>query len=366
MRPSVLAAAGLVLASVLVAVALAGGGAPPRKQLIEFGWDEPNTRFMREHIVEMQASPFDGCVFHVDYTTTSGDSGSFTWNLWGHRRFESAELGVALADLRATRFGRFRENFLRVNVTPADLDWFEDHGAVLANLELAARLAKQGGCRGVLFDVEQYRGKLWDFREQTKQRSRSWDEMAARVRTLGAEAMRAFERGYPGLTVFMTFAYSMPLDETGIFRRPLPDAHYGLLTPFLDGMVSAASDQVVIVDGHEASYPYRDPAQFAAKSDSMRHGARRLAAQPDRYASRLSVGFGIWLDYNWHELGWDVHDPMKNHFPPPSFAVAVQAALDHADRYVWIYSEKPRWWSPERTTRALPAAYDSVLRAVKR
>jgi hypothetical protein len=350
--------------SLLTTVAV--GAAAPRKQLIEFGWDEPNPRFMREHIAELQASPFDGCVFHVDYTTAKGDSDSFTWNLWGHRRFESGQLAPALTDLRSTNFGRFRENFLRVNVTPADLDWFEDHGTVLGNLELAARIANQGGCRGVLFDVEQYHRKLWDFREQAKQRARSWDETAARVRALGAEAMRAFERGYPGLTVFATFAYSMPLDETGILRRPLPEAHYGLLVPFLDGMVSAASDTAVIVDGHEASYPFRDPAQFAAKSDSMRHGARRLAAQPDRYASRLSVGFGIWLDYNWYELGWNAHDPMKNHFTPRSFAVAVQAALDHADRYVWIYSEKPQWWSRSGGPRALPAAYDSVLRAARR
>jgi hypothetical protein len=347
-------------------LAAAAGSAPPRKQLIEFGWDEPNPRFMREHIAQLQASPFDGCVFHVDYSRASGDSDSFTWNLWGHRRFESGQLAPALADLRATSFGRFRENFLRVNVTPADLDWFEDHGAVLVNLELAARLAKQGGCRGVLFDVEQYRGKLWDFREQTKQRPRSWDEMSARVSALGAEAMRAFERGYPGLTVFMTFAYSMPLDETGILRQALPDARYGLLVPFLDGMVSAASDSAVIVDGHEASYPYLDPAQFAAKADSMRLGVRRLAAQPDRYAKRNSVGFGIWLDFNWYKLGWDEHDPMKNHFSPPAFARSVQAALDHADRYVWIYSEKPRWWSRSGGRVALPAAYDSVLRAVRR
>jgi hypothetical protein len=361
LRRDLLLAGALALLPVLAAAA---GSAPPRKQLIEFGWDEPNPRFMREHIAELQASPFDGCVFHVDYARASGDSDSFTWNLWGHRRFESGQLAPALADLQSTSFGRFRENFLRVNVTPADLDWFEDHGAVLVNLELAARLAKQGGCRGVLFDVEQYRGKLWDFREQTKQRPRSWDEMSARVRALGAEAMRALERGYPGVTVFMTFAYSMPLDETGISagaaRRALRYSH------LFHGMVSAASDSAVIVDGHEASYPYRDPAQFAAKADSMRHGARRLAAQPDRYVSRLSVGFGIWLDFNWTKLGWDAHDPMQNHFTPGSFAVAVQAALDHADRYVWIYTEKPQWWSRSGGPRALPAAYDSVLRAARR
>ena len=31
-------------------------------KLIEFGWDEPDTAFMREHAAEMERSPFDGCV----------------------------------------------------------------------------------------------------------------------------------------------------------------------------------------------------------------------------------------------------------------------------------------------------------------
>ena len=351
----------------LAALAVLSAAAPaPRKQLIEFGWDEPSTRFMRDHIAELQASPFDGCVFHVDYDSPTGDSGSFTWELWGQRRFTAQELDSARADLRATDFGRFRANFLRVNVTPGKLDWFEDHGAVMANLEHAARLAKEGGCPGVMFDIEQYQGWLFDFREQTRLRPRTWDEMSAQVRRRGAEAMRAFERGYPGLTVFLTLGYSLPLHETGGGLHSLTVTHYGLLIPFLDGMVEAAGDRVVIVDGHAHSYPYRERSQFAAKADSMRRGVLRLVAQPDRYLKRLSVSFGVWMDNEWQRYGWDDRDVARNYFTPASFGASVQAALDHADRYVWVYSETPRWWSAERAPRALPAAYDSVLRMLRR
>jgi len=41
--------------------------ANPKKKLIEFGWDEPDTTFMREHIVEMEKTSFNGCVFHLNY-----------------------------------------------------------------------------------------------------------------------------------------------------------------------------------------------------------------------------------------------------------------------------------------------------------
>ena len=357
-------------AAAVAALALAGAcalGAPsPGKKLIEFGWDEPDTRFMREHIDQLQASPFDGCVFHVNYRVPNGTQRNFTWDLWGRSRFTAALLDSARADLEATRFGRFRDNFLRVNVTPGNLDWFEDHSALMGNLELAARLAKRGGCPGILLDTEPYEGPLWDAHAQAKAHPHSRDSLYAQVRRRGAEAMAALERGYPGLTVFLTYGYSEPLGESVGYRKPVIDTRYALLVPFLDGMFGAASDSVVIVDGYESSYPYRDPALFAAKADTMRHAVRRLAAEPERYSRRLSVGFGIWLDFNADHLGWRPDHPESNYFTPSAFAVSVQAALDHADRYVWIYSQEPRWWTPEGGRRKLPAAYDSVLRAVRR
>lgn len=365
MRGARAASCGLVALAVTLGCVHAAGEPPREKKLIEFGWDEPDTRFLRDHIAEMQATPFDGCVFHANYRTAAGDSGSFTWKLWSRRRFTDRDLAAARTDLQATKFGRFRESFLRVNVTPADLDWFEDHGAVMANLELAARLARLGGCPGILFDVESYEGKLWDYRALTRTRPRPWETLAARVRELGAQAMRALERGYPGLTVFTTFAYSMPLHESGGGRRPVQDMRYGLLVPFLDGMVSAASDSVVLVDGHEISYAFREPEKFAAKADSMRRGVLRLVADPERYLRRLSVGFGIWLDNDWQHLGWDARDPARNHHTPRGFGEVVAAAMAQSDRYVWIYTEKPRWWTAEGGPRELPAVYDSVLRSVR-
>lgn len=363
MRAVALLAGGVAL---LLAQAVASGAPSPDKKLIEFGWDEPDPRFMREHIGELQASPFDGCVFHVCYRRPDGSPGNFSWDLWGRRRFTAADLDSARTDLIATRFGHFRENFLRVNVTPGNLDWFEDHAAVMANLELAARLAKQAGCPGILFDVEQYQGKLFDYRAQTADHPRTWDTLATQVRKRGAEAMQALERGYPGLTVFMTWAYSLPVNESIGYRKPIADGHNGLLVPFLDGMVAAASDSAMIVDGNELAYPFRDSAKFAAQAEFMHHGTQRYVAQPERYARRVSVAFGTWLDFDWYHKGWDAKDPSKNYFSPAVFATAVQAAFEHTDRYVWIYGEKPRWWSAAGGPQELPAVYDSVLRAVHR
>ena len=52
----------------------AGAGGPARK-LIEFGWDEPDTSFLRGHLAELERTPFDGCVFHADAQARPGRAG---------------------------------------------------------------------------------------------------------------------------------------------------------------------------------------------------------------------------------------------------------------------------------------------------
>src|SRR5262245_45911976 len=89
------------------------------KKLIEFGWDEPDTAFMRRHLAQLEKSPFDGCVFHVVTNGQQGKQENFTWLGWGSRTFGAAELSASLDDLRSTPFQRFSENFLRFNATPA-------------------------------------------------------------------------------------------------------------------------------------------------------------------------------------------------------------------------------------------------------
>src|SRR5947207_15435883 len=81
-----------------------------QKRLIEFGWDEPDTAFMRQHIAEMEKTPFDGCVFHVP--------GDFLGQCWGKRAYREADLKPAIDDLKNTRIKTFTHNFLRFNVTP--------------------------------------------------------------------------------------------------------------------------------------------------------------------------------------------------------------------------------------------------------
>ena len=140
-------------------------GSVAGRRLIEFGWDEPDPAFMRKHAAPMDATPFNGCVYHILCPQPGAKEANFTWTCWGKQAFTIQEVQQAINDLRATGFKHLRDNFLRFNVTPGDLDWFDDYSAVISNARLAAQVAREGGV-GILFDIEQYNAHVFDYRKQ--------------------------------------------------------------------------------------------------------------------------------------------------------------------------------------------------------
>jgi hypothetical protein len=336
----------VLIAGLAVALGLAAffpTGDRPCKKLLQWGWDEPDTALLVKHLPEMERSPFDGCVFGVRHGP-GGAGGSFTWQFWGRRRFTRQDLGSAFSDLRALRARRFRELFLRVNVTPGDVGWFQDFSPILANARLAAELARAGNARGILLDTEQYQGRPFELRSQPLASAYGWEAYAAQARMRGREVMTAFQRGYPGLTVFLTFGHSLPWVLSDRGKKPLAATPYGLLAPFLDGLLEAASGHTRVVDGFELSYGYREPAQFAEARRVVHQDVLPMVRAPDVYRQRLRLAFGLWLDYDWRRRGWSAENPDGNYFSPSAFATALRAALLDTDEYVWVYGETPRWW----------------------
>ncbi len=165
--------------------------------------------------------------------------------------------------------------------------------------------------------------------------------MRLKVRQRG-EVMAAFQEGYPGLTVFLTFGHSLVWKRTGGGKTPAAECRDGLLGPFLDGMIETSTRPGQIVDGHELSYGYRDAADFVRAHDTIKSKAATLAADRKRDESAVSAGFGLWLDHDWRKLGWRTDDLAANYFSPDRFETSVRAAIEQADEYVWIYTEKPR------------------------
>jgi hypothetical protein len=326
---------------------------PKAKKVIEWGWDEPDTKFMRQNVEKMEQFPFDGLVFHA----MSGNGENLSWEVWGGRKFTDDDFQQAVDDLKATTFSRLTDRFLRVNVTPAKTDWFDDDAwaAVASNFGVAAHVAKAGRCQGFMFDTEQYEGvTVFDYRRQKDRDKKSFAEYQAKVRQRGREWVKAVNSQYSDITILLTFGY-----DTSLWRAAKPKdrstAAYGLLADFLDGVLDACTRGTVIVDACEFAYPYKERKQFEQAFDTITKKALDWTAVPEKYKAQVRAGFGLWMDHK--KRGWDVADFSKNYFSPAEFESAVRSALEVSDGYVWIYSERPRWW----TNEMLPKEYVEAL-----
>jgi hypothetical protein len=68
----------------------------------------------------------------------------------------------------------------------------------------------------------------------------------------------------------------------------------------------------------------------------------------DKCKKEMGLSFGLWMDNKKGDAPWSTTDFSKNYFTPEVFEASVRKALATADTYVWIYSERPRWWSKDR------------------
>jgi hypothetical protein len=182
----------------------------------------------------------------------------------------------------------------------------------------------------------------------------SFDEYAEQVYRRGQEVMAALNRGYPGPTVLYT--YSLSLASQNFARQWLPTFHYGLLVPFVEGMIGAADAETILVDGFEVSYGYSEEGQFRYASDLIRNDtADNFARDSERYRVTMHVGFGLWLDHDCTEGLLPTGCP--NGFTPESFQRALDLAFQYSDGYVWIYSQRVNWYTGE----GIPTEWQSVL-----
>jgi hypothetical protein len=227
-------------------------------------------------------------------------------------------------------------------------------------------VAREGKAAGILFDIEQYNSPLFNYAKQRDAGTKSWDQYAAQAKARGVEVMNAFQEGYPDLIVFMTWAYSLPYIQAGKDPEKLKQSDYGLLKPFLDGMFDAAAGRTKIVDGFESAYSYKKPGDFQNAAKLMKERVLAIVTDQHKYAKHSSMGFGLWMDYDWRNKAWDEKDFSKNHFSPEEFEASLKAALATADEFVWVYTETPKWWTPNGgAPEKLPAPYDQAVRRAK-
>jgi len=341
----------LSIASLLLITSPASADPPQRKKLIEVGWDAPSTAFLREHWREMETeSPFDGVMFNVDLKRPDGQRIRTDW-AWDSTAWKREWLRPAVDDLRACRFTRFTDNFLRFNASPGGLDWADDAAwqTLAEKLAACAWLTRQGGVKGLIFDPEPYDKHQFQFDPRS---GRSFKQTCDLARKRGSQLMRAIAREYPDMTLLGFFFNSINF-RAG--RQADPDAvlvgeGYGLLPAFLNGLLDAAPQTMTLVDGCESGYYFDGELAYQKTAAQIRQWygpASRLVAPENRgaYRRQVQAGFGFYLDMYLNEKGNRYYfGPKEGGTRLDRLRDNLSAALAASDEYVWVYGEQCRWW----------------------
>lgn len=345
----------LFLSFLLVSLSSSVSGESRNFKIIEWGWGTPTPAYVKEHIQDMEKLPFDGLV--LDLKGNQGSSGTaelFSWNVWGAKSLRLEEYQESYEALRLIKFQKFTDNFLRFNATPGNIDWFAPgFSVVISNAKLAAQIAKTCNLKGILLDLEHYGQEPFRYNSQPDREKHSFPDYQKQAKKCGREFMQAINAAYPEVTILLTYGYFLAYSS----KKPLEQAAYGLLPAFLDGMLEAASPATLIFDGWEFAYGYKKEEEFQKAYEVMHQLLYERCEVKDAFKQHYRASFGLWLDKG---KKWNGTDISKNYFTPQEFESSLRHALRRTDRYVWIYSEKPNWW-----TNQVPYPYIDALRRAR-
>jgi hypothetical protein len=345
--------------------------------------------FLRDHVAEIEAGPFDGLTVDVGLGDTP----------WGAVQYTRAQFDAEVEILRSTRFTKLTDNFQMFNVRTGGVDWFDDQAfaVVVGNARVAAEVVRDAGLRGIFFDVEQYDDPVWSYPAPGE--TMTFAAYEAQARRRGSELMTALLEIVPDLTIIATVSYSEVFRAVCLEGLPLEQDRYRLLPAFLDGMVgarAAARAPALMVDGFLASYGAPDGRGFPLFREliqgnwdgverrwypgitSYRFGEGTVTwdAQPalkcgedvrSKLTRDMPSAFGVMLDFD-TLLGRTFHLPPTefgmNFFTPEALAATVSAALGSAERYVYLWSVTMDWIGVSTQPRP-PAAYVQAVAAAR-
>ena len=320
-----------------------------RKAVIAHGWDTSaaSTEDVYRNREKFAATGIDGialpiCAKRPDGTEVSGKN-VMLGPVWSEGDFKET-----VSRLRAcTSCEGLKESLGLMLWTPrVRLDWKDDAAweTFAANLAVFARIAREGGLKGVTIDHEDYSGS-----RQFQIQAEDGDplETAKRARRRGRQIFKAFFAEFPDARVLSFWMFSDSTSRKTITSRnpPAADVALGnLWSSFLNGMIDVMPAEARMIDGCETCgyLAEADKEDFRRYAWDMIRGSERLVASENRtkYRSVLSVSFGQYLDKYINP------ESSRYYFGPhhgsrlAHLAENLSGALQIADDCIWLYGEK--------------------------
>ena len=319
------------------------------KKLLAFACDLVNTRYLKENIAELERIPIDGLIISVHPDAKElgeGDLYLGRINLASGDKYKREDYQRAVAELKATKFNRFTDNFIDFSMCARNAyDWFDDRWDTYAhNAGVLASVAKQGGLKGLFIDTENYGGRNvpvpypFSYSLRKDNATRSFEQVAEQVRKRGRQFMTEIVAEYPDITIMM---------HPDMFGSE--SDHSNLISAFIDGLLEAGPDATLIDAGGLAYDAMLYDNFVQMRKYAERRGPERSKA-PGLYKRRMKYAYGLWVDSKSDLYGGWHTDPAEfdlNYRSPERLEHTLHSALTVSDRYVWLFMIHPQvWWQP--------------------
>ena len=268
---------------------------------------------------------------------------------WPTDRISDEHIVPAIKDLRSANFHRFKSNFIHcITGNPGKpMNWFDDQlwQTICHNIGMIARVAKQGGCEGILIDPEDYSYSWWSYPILTETHKndvgyrrgnrafyegKTFEQVCAKVQQRGREFAHAIKAEFrdPVLMFFHAtgFAASQINDERW---DSIDQTGFGLMVPFMDGLLEGSSDQTVIVDCTSQAQWWTQRHQMEQARKEVKVDGLALSHVPALYRKKIRVGYCYRLGYH----------------PQEEERLAIVVCLTRASRRR-IFSHPRNWKKP--------------------
>ena len=258
--------------------------------------------------------------------------------------------------LKKTKFKRLTDNFIFVSIrSRLPIDWFDDAAwaIVVQNFGNMARLAKEGGCKGILFDTEHYSAQTKMSYLFDPSKGKSWDEAWNVARKRGRQVMEAAGKEFPDMKtlVLMAFSYASGTSDSDDIYHQLQSSRVAMFIPFVNGLIEGLTDQMIFYDGNEgAGYRSASPADYMKSAVKFGHRFQRLLIKENaKKIPQIRLSNAIYLDAYFTvplDSTWQLYRNVPLVDKKARLALFEKnftGALEFTDEYVWVYGETVKW-----------------------
>jgi hypothetical protein len=211
-----------------------------------------------------------------------------------------------------------------------------------------AELAKNHGFKGIFFDNEEYKQKVWNYPDDAIYKNKNLQQYRDQAQLRGQQIMQAIIEVWPDVKIISLHGpyLSENRPENITLNQAGNASQYELLAPLYIGMMTAMNSQTTMIDGGEV-YQYRTVKDFQDsytwRKFSIATSAQNSPNIPEslrlQWSEKNNISFGVY-PYSWPNA-------IKDKMDASIMRTTLENALRTSDSYVWYYFEqdKPEYFN---------------------